>query len=261
MMAKIDRMTRIKGQMSFTVKPFTMLMMIVLLLFLLMFLNSSEVKKEKAQRDLELRSAATDVLLILANSEDCLAYQLPTGESAYANIVDVKKLDSFSLEYQGIEPMCARNYDFGFRVEVSEIVMTDLGSRVGKTWTFGRGNFSREYYDNKMSYIMPIAIKYSEKEVGLGRLNLTVVDGQLDRIAGFLDRACMMGKSSCKNQSSAKISLDYPLSYSEGELCIGLKNKDCRKLLCELDMKDIKSKGTYRLATSFEYPNRLIVRV
>jgi hypothetical protein len=253
-----------KGQLSFTLKPFTMVMIIVMLLFLTVYLNSSETKKEAVKRDLEVRSAATDTILILANSEDCLAYQLPTGVSAYANIIDVSKLEKFSKNYQGIEPDCARNYGYGFRVDVSEIVMGAKGPREGKVWSFGMVNFSESsangYFDNKISYWMPVALKYSEKQVGVGEMKVTIIDGELERVAGFIDRACMMGKTRSSNQSSAKIQISYPLSYIDNQLCIGMKNKDCRRTLCKLEMEDLKAAGNYRLTATFELPDKLTIK-
>jgi len=252
--------SKTKGQMSFMMKPFTMVMLIVMLLFLTVYLNSNETKKQEVKRDLEMRSSATDILLLIANSEDCLAYQLPNGASAYANIIDVNKLQKFSEDYQGIEPMCARNYDFGFKVEVNEIVLGTKGARDGKTWSFGMQNFTKGYYDNAVSYTIPVALKYSEKQVGVGRIKLTVIDGELEKIAGFLDRACMMGLTGGLNQSSAKVQISYPLSYIESQLCIGMKNKDCRKTLCQLEIEELKSAGNYRLTASFELPNKLIIK-
>lgn len=252
---------KLKGQMSFTLKPFTMLMVIIMLIFLYIYLNSSEVKKEEAEKDIEIRSVSTDILLLLANSEDCLAYQLPDRESAYANIIDVRKLEEFAREYEGVEPACARNYNFGFRVEVVEIVMTSMGPREAQKWSFGVQNFSREYHNNLVSYWMPVALKYSEKEVGVGKIRLTVFDGELQRIAGFLDRACEMGKSGVLNQTSQTFQISYPISYERGQLCIGMKNKACRKTFCELEMESITAKGSYKLKVSFERPNRLVVVV
>lgn len=248
-----------KGQMSFTLKPFTMLMIIIMLIFLYVYLNSNDVKKEEAKKDLEIRSASTDILLLLANSEDCLAFQLPSGASAYANIIDVNKLEEFSRAYDGIEPSCARNYNFGFRVEVVEVVMTSMGPREANKWSFGVQNFSREYQNNVVSYWMPVALKYSEKEVGVGKMRLTIFDGELQRVAGFFDRACEMGKAGSLSQDSQVFYLSYPVSYEGGQLCIGMKNKECRRTLCELEMEDITSKGTYRIKVSFERPNRLAV--
>jgi len=248
-----------KGQMSFTLKPFTMLMIIIMLIFLYVYLNSNEVKKEEAKKDLEIRSASTDILLLLANSEDCLAYQLPSGVSAYANIIDVNKLEEFSEVYNGIEPSCARNYDFGFRVEVVEIVMTSMGPREAKKWSFGVQNFSREYHNNLVSYWMPVALKYSEKEVGIGKIRLTIFDGDLQKVAGFLDRSCTMGRAGLINQTSQAFQISYPISYEGGQLCIGMKNKACRKTLCDINMENITAKGNYRLEVSFERPNRLIL--
>ncbi|MGC9310811.1 MAG: hypothetical protein ACP5E4_03775 [Candidatus Aenigmatarchaeota archaeon] len=248
-----------RGQMSFMIKPFTLVMIIVLLLFLVIYLNSSEVKKETAKRSIDLQSAATDILLLLANSEDCLAFQTPQTSSAYANIVDVGRLEEFANEYQGIEPPCARNYDYGFRVEITETVMSEKGYLDGNTWSFGVEDISREYHDISLSYWMPVALKYSEKEVGVGKMKVTLVDGDLEKVAGFLDRACMLGKTGRLNETSAEITISHPILYSEGLLCVGLKNKDCRRTVCDLEFAGTKSGGKYRFMTAFHSPDKLVV--
>jgi hypothetical protein len=250
---------KIKGQMSFTIKPFAMLMLVVLLLFLFMFLNSNEVKKENVKKSLDMMAVSTDILLLLANSEECLAYRATQSSSAYANIVDVSKLEEFSGKYRGIEPLCSRNYGYGYRVEITEIEMANRGPREGLTWAFGVEEMSGGHYDSKMVYSMPVALKRSESHVGVGVMKITLISGDLERAAGAIDRACMLGKMGRETTTNARIHLSYPLRIIDGKLCYGLKDKDCRTTLCELEMKDISSKGTYRLIMDFSPPNKLII--
>ena len=235
------------------IKPFTLVLMVVGLLGLYSFLSGSEIGVEKAERNNELMNTATATLLLLANSEDCLAYQVRETSSSYANIIDAKKLDEFAVKYKDIEPECARSHEFGFRVSVKEI-----GKSSG--WDFGAGNFSTgKAYRNKVEYWIPVAIRYSERSVKSGKISITLVDGELEKVAGFLDLSCKLGMLGQANTTTTKVSLSYPVTYIDNNLCISSNPKRCRKVLCELDFEDMKSKGEYRLSTSFKYPNKLMV--
>lgn len=248
------------GQMSFSIKPFALLMMMVMLIFLFVYLNNNEAKQAETERGLELMTAATNTLLLLANSEDCLAFQLPTTSSAYANIVDVGKLEEFSDVYKGIEPECARDYEHGYRVVVTETTLTDEGAVEGNSWSFGLENYSKDYYADKVVYTIPVALKYSESNVGLGKMELTLIAGELNEIAGFFDHACLLGQLGREDGiASAVLRTSYPITLENGQLCIGLKNKDCRTPMCELEFEGFESSGEYIVSVEFEPPNRLVV--
>lgn len=243
-----------KGQISYVIKPFALVLMVIVLLALYGFLNMSEADLKRIERNNELMNTATATLLLLANSEDCLAYQVKETSSSYANIIDVQKLNEFAQKYKDIEPECARSYEFGFRVKINDIENSS-------GWEFGASNFSTgKAYRNSVEYWMPVAIRYSKKVVKPGKITIYIVDGELEKIAGFLDLSCKLGMLGQKNATTTKISLSYPLTYFNNTLCIESNPKKCRKVLCKLDFKDIKSKGVYRITTSFKYPNKLMVR-
>ncbi|NCN39564.1 MAG: hypothetical protein GW914_04250, partial [Candidatus Aenigmarchaeota archaeon] len=79
-----------KGQISYVMKPMTMIAVIILLVFLLQSLYLNRGKETQAEKKLDIVGTGTNILLILANSKDCLAYDYQqTMEKA--NILDAAK--------------------------------------------------------------------------------------------------------------------------------------------------------------------------
>jgi len=252
---------KMKGQLTYVMKPLTLVSIIILLVLLLYSINTYKGRERIAEKTLDLTSMATNILLILANSEDCLAYRVPATQGAYANIVDSKKLDEFSEKYSEIEPDCARNHDFGWRVEVEEVSGESFSG--GKTWSFGARDFSTgKAMRNKIEFWMPVAIRHSVSEVNVGRMSITLVDGELEKIAGFLDWSCKMGMLGKLSSSSTDVQINSPITYdrTNNYLCSGGGTKNCRKLLCTLyGFNNMTSRGTYSISTDFQSPDKLLV--
>jgi len=159
-----------KGQVSYIMKPMMLIAVVILLVFLLQSLYSSGGKERIAEKNLDIVGTATNVLLILSNSEECLVYNDQTTEVTKANILDVNRLDHFSEEYKDIEPECARNYEFGWRVDVKQI---DKNNQVEKEWDFGAKEFSKgKSLNNEVEFWMPVAIRYSDDDVKLGKMEI-----------------------------------------------------------------------------------------
>jgi hypothetical protein len=241
-----------KGQMSYILKPISLVMTIALLLVLYTSISESISKERQAAKTLNLISTSTNIILLLANSEDCLAFRAPVTEGLYANIVDVGKLKQITSSFSSIEPPCARNYNFGWRATVIE---ANKDSGPTKVWSFGAKNFSTGAafrYDLNTS--MPIAIKYSDKVVIPANLYIYLVDGELENIAGALDWSCDLFRNGRLNTTSFGIHTSYPLTYykSTNELCSGTKEKSCRIMSCPLVFKDIKAPGEYSWTIKYE---------
>jgi len=245
----------VKGQISYVMKPMTMIAVIILLVFLLQSLYLNRGKETQAEKKLDIVGTGTNILLILANSKDCLAYDYQqTMEKA--NILDAAKLDNFMNDYQGIEPECARNYDFGWRAEVKE-----LGEPgIAKVWNFGAGGFSSgKSLNNEVNFWIPVAIRYSENDIRLGKMDIRLVDGELEKLAGFLDWSCKMGQINRMTSSSTDIKTSYPAAYNsqENKICVG---ESCRKLQCRLRYFDgFDSDGIHTLNVEFKQPDILLV--
>lgn len=238
-----------KSQLSFVIKPIMLISTIILIILLVFSIYGSEVKEKEREKSLDLIAIATNTLLILANSEDCLAFHLEETQGAYANIISVNKIIEFSENYKEIEPECARSYDFGWRAKIEEL---DLNGNVVKNWSFGAKEFSQDKTD-EINFWMPVAIRYSSKDVRPGRIRIQIVYGELENIAGILDRVCKM-----KTSAKVEVSIKNDIDIKENNICI--RNK-CRKLYCNIEgMNEIK-KGEYILNIGYLQPNKLLISV
>jgi len=243
-----------KGQLSYIIKPITLVMIVVLLILLYQSISESTVKEKEAQKSLNVVSSATDVLLMLANSYDCLAYRTTT-ESIFSNVVDVGRLEEFSERYEAIEPECARSYEFGWRANVYEMGKNSLPT--GANWSFGAKDFS--YGAALMDSIkldMPVAIRRSAKLVTPGIMEVKLVDGELEKIAGFIDWSCQLGRKGRSVKSSASVYLHGTVAYNatDNTLCLtpsGSKKKICRQMICQLDFAGLKSPGEHMLSLAY----------
>lgn len=232
--------------MSYILKPISLVMTIALLLVLYSSISESISKERQAAKQLNLVSASTNTLLILANSPDCLAFIAPSTNGLYANLVDVQKLKQITSDYSNIEPPCARNYDFGWRatvVEASQDSQTPI-----HTWSFGANNFSTgAAFKYDLNTSMPIAIRYSDKVVIPANIYIYMVNGELENIAGALDWTCTLFRNNDINITSFGIHTSYPLTYynSTNQLCSGSKVQSCRIMSCPLVIRNINSPGDY----------------
>lgn len=236
-----------KSQLTFVIKPIMLIATIILIIVLVFSLYGSEVKEKEREKSLDLVAIATNTLLILANSEDCLAFYMEETQGAYANIVSIDKVIEFSNKYQDIEPECARNFDFGWRATIEEL---DLNGKVVKSWSFGTREFSEDK-KNEIKFWMPVAIRYSSKDVKPGKMWVNIVFGELEKVAGIFDLVCKM-----KRSTKVEISLENDVKIDENNICI--KNK-CRKLYCSVEGRNEIKKGEYILNIAFYDPNKLLI--
>jgi len=249
-----------KGQLSYIIKPMSLLMIILLLVFLYMSINSATSNERKTQKNLDLVNSATNILLILANSRDCVAYKSSITDGLYANVVDVEKLKEFSEKYAKVEPECARSYDFGWRVKINEIDRDNPENFV-ETWSFGAYQFEDPNKDNKKGFrnsievSMPVAIRYSEKDVRTGNMRILIVDGEMEKIAGTLDWTCEMMKMKRLNSLSVSILTSYGLKYNKTSnlLCSDAKTAVCKVMSCPINfVKNMDSPGEYSLSIKYD---------
>lgn len=244
-----------KGQISYIMKPFTLIAVIVLLVFLLQSLYTNRGRERIAQKNLDMISAATNILLILSNSEDCVAYKSPNTQKTQANMLDVKRLDEFASKYQDREPECARNYDFGWQVKIEQL---NKDKEVEREWVFGASGFSKgKSLENEVQFWVPVAIRYDSQNIKVGKMILRLVSGDLEKFAGFFDMACKMGQLNEKTGLEKKIRVSGPVTYSGKRICMG---NECRELSCNLLYFDgIRSKGEYQMKVNFKSPDILVV--
>lgn len=243
-----------KGQLSYIIKPLSLVMTIVLLLLLYESISTFGANQKTVQTSLDLTSDATDILLVLANSEDCLAFKSPITQGLYANIVDVSKLNDFAARYSNTEPECARSFDFGWRVNITEYKRVEGSLLSGNSWSFGAGDFSHDNALTGQAYFsVPVAIRYSDRLTRPGTMQIHIVNGELEKISGIMDWACHLFQTNQITRFSTPISTSYGLSYNPAgnELCSMSKVPACRIMWCQLNFTDIKSGGGYILKMTY----------
>ncbi|MEM5792918.1 MAG: hypothetical protein QXY45_00975 [Candidatus Aenigmatarchaeota archaeon] len=260
-----------KGQVSYIMKPMMLIGIIILLLFLIQTLYSGRGRERMAEKKLDTVSTATNILLILANSKQCLAYHSSITDKTQGIVLNVTKLDIFQNNYQEIEPECARNYEFGWKVQVSQMGRPVGGSsNVERAWTFGARDFSKDSsLNNEVRFWIPVGIKYPKGDarcgannrdgcVKLGKMDILLVDGELEKLAGFFDWSCMMGRLGRMTSTSTEVSVSQKVTYdsASNRLCVG---SSCRRLQCPLLYFDgFNSKGTYSLKLNYQSGNLVV---
>ncbi len=234
-----------KAQMSFLSKPVMLVMTIAVLIILLQTVWSSPAREKEQELTVQLMTQASGILDIMLSSEDCLAMRTNITESAYAYVVSREKLDEFAGTYAAKEPACARNFEYGYKVMVEEHCLDDADECL--SWEFGSDAFSPgSDLIGKQTRSLPVGIMHSRKDVRVGRATITITDGALERISGFLDKSCMLGKGGAKERS-AKVAFSYPLRLSGDRACLG---DVCRQLDCPVQEKKIPA-GSHTLRSLY----------
>lgn len=245
-----------KGQLSYIIKPLALVITIILLLLLYNSISSFGLREKVAQQNLDITADSTNILLLLANSPQCLAYVSPASGGEYANIVDANKLDSFVQLYSNKEPECARSFDYGWRVTITEIKQDNGQTVFGKSWSFGAASFSLDANsaDNlNLNFSIPIAIYYSDRLTRPGKMTIHLVSGELERIAGIFDFACQSHNHGNLQSLNVQIHTSYQMSYDSktNMLCQVSSTKSCRITECSMDFAGFKSPGNYLTKINF----------
>ena len=239
-----------KGQ-YFVVKPFALIMTIIVMLLLFFFLQSFKYSTTKDTLTLDSIADTKNVLSILANSQDCIAYK-PVEPGLYGSIVDVEKLDDFQKRFKYVEPECARNYMTGWHAEVKDLM-------TGDSWVFGVPIYSKatasRVLDWKKGSSIPIAIRHNATTVNPGKIQVEMYSGDLERLAGFIDHVCMAGKrSNSKLTEGRTFNIDYPITVTDKKMCLVLgKDKICRDLYCDTVFEGVSVAGEYKLTATYMY--------
>ncbi len=235
----------LKGQSSILSRPVILILMIIVMLILVYSIYSSGSSERLKEREIDLRTIGTNTILILANSEQCLAYRVPVIYGGYANVVDVQKLEFFSNNYRDIEPICARSFDFGWRAKVNEI---NKNGEIDRTWSFGTKSFSKGApFRQAIITNMPIAVRYSNYDIRPAKLEIEIVDGELEQLAGFVDSVCHFQKA-----AGANIVLSAEAYLENGEMCIGSgSGRACKVVMCDTFMERL-TPGSHYLSASYK---------
>jgi len=223
-----------KGQ-SILTKPIMIVLFIVAIIILINSMFSAMNEAHERGRESILRTAASNTMLLL--SSDCLTYKGLNKE--YTNVIDVSELDRFAQQYDDIEPACARSFDYGWRANVVEKDKDGINAR---TWSFGASDFSSERTLLQGIVInSPIGIRHSDTDIRPGVIELKFIEGELEILAGIIDKACFYNST-----SASDVSLSINAKSDGNELCMG---KNCRHLLCPADVN--LGSGTYYISVNY----------
>lgn len=257
-----------KAQTSLLTKGIYIILVMVTIVLVLNRISSVSLLSAEQDRSLREKSKAMSMLEILAGNSNCLAYE--ERGSAEGEILDLSshkildkvKLDGFSSSFPDIQPDCARDFVSGYRIDV-ETFPVDIRSVYGKnemtvsfpkmSWTFGDQEFSEdEALQQAVSVSIPIVVFVDEKTFIPGKMTITMVDGELEKIRGFIDKSCLK-----EIDFQDSFSFHYPVYFekSTNSLCLEINlKKICQKLACKkaIDFPSGLTPGYYTIYSENE---------
>jgi len=243
----------------YLIKPIALIMTIIVMFVIFYALQNYRMQTYNDAGVIDSIVDTSAIISILTNSENCIAYN-PLELGVYGSIVSVEKLEEFTRKYPDVEPECARNYIRGWHVEIKDLMTGDV-------WTFGAPDYDKNMANKVLNQrkvsSMPIAIRYSATKVNPARIKVITFSGDLERIAGFFDYACMSGRRSRSSfEDKRTFNIDHPIIYEDGKLCLLLgKDKMCRETYCDMLFDGMKIKGEYQLLAEYRYSSdRLVVK-
>ncbi|MFH8108617.1 MAG: vWA domain-containing protein [Candidatus Aenigmatarchaeota archaeon] len=126
-----------KGQTSLLIKGIYIILVLVSIAIFINRIFFSNLASAQQERNLLLKNRANRLLDVLAGDVRCLAYKEKGSlenriiELSSHRILDKRKLDDF-LRFSEIQPDCARDFDFGYRVDVETFPLKISSAEVGK---------------------------------------------------------------------------------------------------------------------------------
>jgi len=242
-----------KAQLSFLMKGIFLILILIIIAIFISQIISITLTNAQISSDLEMYEKAITISQLLTTSSSCLAYEEENSfQSVFSTVtqkvLDINKIEDFSIKYKEIEPPCAKSYSYGYEVFIESFnseVNTGIYvfRQTGKTWRFGSQNFSEgEALKKSLEFSFPISIRINPSFLQPGVLRLKVVRGELEEFAGLINRVCDTNIS-----LEQKIFTSY-LLFSDGDkICQELPYKTvCRKVYCEVEMKRFQP-GSYNI--------------
>lgn len=251
-----------KARTSFLMKGIYFIIILVVISIVINQIVSMNLISVKEWESINLRDRSINILETLTGNKNCLAYEEPgsiEGEDILLSshkIIDGSKLERFSSDFADFEPDCARDFNFGYRVKVktfpvniSEPINVEIESDI---WTFGDKEFSEdETLEEKIGVSIPVVIRYDQSTFLPGTMRITLVNGKLERLIGFIEETCFTEK-----ESVLTLYLNYPVRLRNGnKMCMEFKSGEkCQKLACEktIIFDGIERPGNYKLYSRHE---------
>lgn len=226
-------------------------------------LTSLRITTAEEAEEAELMIKANDIASILTGSDRCLAYEeigsIEGKNTKFAShrIIDGKKLEEFSNKYYDVDPDCAKNFVLAYRVEVKTLPVSIPGivNIESNKWSFGDFQFSKnEALENEITISVPVVVWYNASALLPATMEITLVNGELEKLTGFVEQTCLAGIDAIFNMN-----LHYPvyldLQQGKSYLCMKFFDEErCQKLTCEKEIKfeGIKTPGYYKIYSKIE---------
>jgi len=140
---------------------------------------------------------------------------------------------------------------------VSNLTMQNIS--VGNTsWAYGTFEFSpKDAVRNKVRITLPVVIRVGVDEYRNGMITITAVDGELERIAGLIEKVCTQAEAGNLVKDSMQMQITYPITYDDvtKQLCMTeSSNTYCKTLDCSIttSFSGIPRKGEYFILAEFD---------
>jgi len=124
-----------------------------------------------------------------------------------------------------------------------------------ESWSFGDSAFSREdALEESVKVSIPVIISYNSTISVPGKMTITLVEGELERLVGFIEKSCLTERS-----STTSLYLHYPTHLEteneESKICMEVEGKKrCQTLACkkEIDFHGNEVSGNYKIYSRLE---------
>lgn len=106
--------------------------------------------------------------------------------------------------------------------------------------------------EEEINLVLPITIRLNRTTSRYGRIKITAVRGEMERIASFIEDICLKASKNPQEKItvSKEIYFSYPISYDGSKLRM---KKSARKLDCKypIEFEDITEKGDYAIQVNY----------
>jgi hypothetical protein len=253
-----------KAETNFFMNGIYLILVLVVISLVLNRVASLQFASTQQEKEFELRDRSMLLLETLSNNVNCLAYRESGNiDNTVLNltlhaILDKQKLNGFNSKFYDVQPDCARDFNYGYRVEIITlpINISSMETEFTKpneqlnvsippmSWSFGNLEFSQKAASRESTSIsIPIDVFFDSTMVLPGKMTITLVDGELEKIRGFIDKSCITGFD-----YQQSLTFHYPVSFEASNVCLEISNaKVCQKISCDkvVDFGGMSNAGTY----------------
>lgn len=125
---------------------------------------------------------------------------------------------------------------------------TELGMRVQTVWEFGQVGFSQgESLKQVLNISIPVALRFNQTATLPGKMEIMVVDGELEKLIGAIELACFS-----EQNVRLRLFFSYPVSVETKRVCLHAVQPVCQPLACDLPIQPKHlDAGSYELSIRY----------